>query len=296
MVPPGALALVTLSALASGTATALQATAARDAPPADEGLVRAGLGLVRRPAYLVALALIATGFLLAFAALRVLPLFLVQAARASSLGVAAVLAVVFLRASLRRRDVFALVALAAGLVAEGLSVADPHNPRRPTSLVVVLAVAVVAIAAAGLAAVRRGRGRASGVTLAVLAGLCFAVLALAARSSGTDDAGALLTDPVLVVMAAAAGCGLLLGTIAYQRAPVVAVASVMVATETTAATALGWTVAGDRPAAGHELLAVVGLLLVVGGATVIGRFAAPERRLEARAAAGRPEGRVRSGR
>ena len=160
---PGLLA-VAGAALCSGAAVVLQALAARRLPH-DAGL---GTALVRRllssPAYLAALGLVVVGFGLSFVALRTLPLFLVQAGRASGLAVAAVLAVVVLGARFSRRDAWGLVALGAGLVGLALSVA-PAPAAAPAAGVPVgllgaaLTLAVVAWRVAARPSTTRVAGR-----------------------------------------------------------------------------------------------------------------------------------------
>ncbi len=81
------------AALASGVAVVMQGLAARRQPLERDLDVLLMGRLLRSPAYLAGLALTALGFLLALVALRQLPLFVVQAARASSLGVTALVAV-----------------------------------------------------------------------------------------------------------------------------------------------------------------------------------------------------------
>ena len=74
------------------------------------------LRLARSPRYLLALVLVAAGFGLSIIALRTLPLFVVQAGRASSLAITAVLSVLLLHARLRRVEIGAVVGIGAGLV------------------------------------------------------------------------------------------------------------------------------------------------------------------------------------
>ena len=126
-----ALVCVAVAALCSGTAIVLQAVAARRLP-ADVRLDAALVGgLARSPLYLLALALVALGFALSFVALRTLPVFAVQAGRASSLAVAAVLSVLVLGARLRWTDWLGLASIAVGLVVLALAV-SPQTTTTPT--------------------------------------------------------------------------------------------------------------------------------------------------------------------
>ncbi|WP_258726417.1 hypothetical protein [Cellulomonas sp. NS3] len=262
------------AALCSGTATILQAVAAR------RETVRPGLalwrGLARSATYWSALALVAAGFGLSFLALRTLPLFLVQAGRASSLVVAALLATVVLGARLRWVEIGALVAVGAGLVV--LAAAVEPEPAAVASaagrwtLVVILAVVLTGAAAA----LRLGTSRLAGLVLAALSGTGFAVLAAAARTLPADGVLALLTEPLAWCLGAGGVLGLALGALALQRAPVVAATAVVVGVETCLGAALGIVLAGDRPAVGAGATTALAFALVVLGALALARFGSPE--------------------
>jgi drug/metabolite transporter (DMT)-like permease len=270
-----ALLAVAAAAVCSGTANVLQAGAAR-AEPARQSLDATLLvRLVRRRGYLLALTLVVTAFALSFFALRTLPLYVVQAGRASSLAVTALLAVVVLRARLSRLEVGAIAAVAGGvtLLAAG---AGPQNPAAlPLTTRIGLLVAVAA------AATRIRTTARSGITLGALAGLSFAILALGARGVRSFAPLTLLADPAAWAMGCAGILGLLLAAMALQRASVVGATAPMVAAETTVGAALGMIVCGDRLAHGGALASVVGFALVLAGAMSLARFAAPEPDLDA---------------
>lgn len=271
-----ALLCVGGAALCSGAAIVLQALAARRLPTDSRLDVALVGGLARSPAYLLALVLVATGFLLSFLALRTLPLFAVQAGRASSLAVAAVLAVVVLGARLRWTDCLGLVGLGAGLVVLASTVeSQPATQAGATGTWVVVCATVALGATAALTSLRRPSRR-GGLVLAVLAGVAFAILALGARAVDSFAPGALLTDPIAWCAALCGGLGLAVSALALRRAPVVAVTALMVGVETVVGAVLGIVLAGDRPAAGAAPMAVVGFVLVLVGAVVVARFGAPE--------------------
>ncbi|MGY4642685.1 hypothetical protein [Cellulomonas sp. URHB0016] len=271
----GPLVCVAAAALCSGTAIVLQAVAARRLP-ADVGL---GPHMVRRlatdPTYLVAMALVAAGFALAAVALRSLPLFVVQAGRASSLGVAAVLSVLVLGARLRALEWAGLAATAAGLVLLALSVSvSPATTDDATTVAVV--VATVVLVGAGVVT---GLGRATrrrGLLLACLAGGAFSVLALAARTLPGSGLHALVVDPAAWCAGVAGVTGLGLSALALRRAPVVVVTALMVGVETVASAVVGVLLAGDRAQSGQEWLALVAFTLVVTGAVVVARAGTPD--------------------
>jgi len=113
------------------------------------------------------------------------------------------------------------------------------------------------------------------VVLAVLAGICFGLLAVGARIVRGFAVPTLLADPAAWAMALAGALGLLLGAAALQRAGVVTVTGAMVATETLLGAGLGVLLCGDRPAPGGAPAALAGFALVLGGALVLARFGAP---------------------
>ena len=271
-----ALVCVGAAALCSGTAIVLQAMAARRLPAdvrLDASLVG---GLARDPVYLLALLLVVLGFALSFVALRTLPLFAVQAGRASSLAVAAVLSVVLLRARLRWTDGLGLGGIAVGLVVLALAVSpqDARTPTGGTTWFVVGATVAVGVVAALVALGRPAPWR--GLVLAALAGAAFGILALGAHVVDVSDPARVLTDPVAWCAGLCGGLGLAVSALALRRAAVVPVTALMVGTETVVGAGLGIALAGDRPAAGAAPASVAAFVLVLVGAVVVARFGSPE--------------------
>ena len=223
------------------------------------------------PRYLCGLALVAAGFLLSVVAIRALPLFVVQAGRASSLGVTAVLAAVFLGSRLHRREQLALAGVGLGLVAVALA-ATPQGPAEVPGGVRwgVLAAAVVVAGLVVASARSRPSPRAAGL-IAALAGCAFGLLALAARVLGPISLPGVLADPSAYAAGIAALAGLLGGALALQRGSVVTVTTTMVATEAALGSVLGLLV-GDRPAEGLGWLAALGFAVTVGSALFLARF------------------------
>ncbi|MCC2336120.1 hypothetical protein [Cellulomonas wangsupingiae] len=262
------------AALCSGAAVVLQAVAVRRLPR-DAGL-GAGLGrLLASPAYLAGLALVALGFGLSFVALRSLPLFLVQAGRASGLAVAAVLAVVVLGARATARDAWGLAALGLGLVGLALSVAAAPVTTTPAGVGVGLLAAAAALAVVAWRVAARPPSVRTGLALAVAAGCGYALLALAAHVVDLSRPVRLLLDPALWAGGLGGVLALALTALALRRAPVVAVTAATVATETCVGALLGVLV-GDRALPGRGLLAAGAFALVLTGALTVARFGAPE--------------------
>jgi hypothetical protein len=239
------------------------------------------------PRYLCGLLLVAAGFLLSVVAIRALPLFVVQAGRASSLGVTAALAALVLGSRLHRRETLALGGVAVGLVAVALA-ATPQGPAAVPGAVrwAVLAAAVV-LAALTVAAVRTRPSARAAALCATLAGSCFGLLALGARVLGPITLPGVLTDPSSYAVGIASAAGLLAGVLALQRGSVVAVTTIMVATEAALGSLLGLAV-GDRPAEGTAWLAAGGFLVTVGSALLLARFGAPHADPDAAGDATRP--------
>jgi drug/metabolite transporter (DMT)-like permease len=264
------------AAVCSGTAAVLQAAAVRRLPPASALRPGFAVGLLSSPRYLIALVLVAAGFGLSVLALRTLPLFVVQAGRASSLAVTAVLAVLVLRARLRAPEMLAIGAVVIGLVLLALSAGPQHSADVGVTVRLALLGAVLGVGALAVAAMRVAPPSRSGLILGVLAGLCFGALAVGARILGDLGAAQLVTDPAAWAAGLGGVLGLALGAIALQRAAVVGVTAAMVATEALVGAGLGMLLCGDRPLPGRGALAFFGFALVVAGAVVLARFGAPE--------------------
>jgi drug/metabolite transporter (DMT)-like permease len=270
------LLCVAVAVLCSGSAIVLQAVAVRRLP-STTGLGASLVGgLLRSRVYQIALVLVAAGFALSFAALRTLPLFAVQAGRASSLGVAAVLSVIVLGSRLRWTDWLGLAAVATGLVLLAASVttqtADTAGTHVAWFALVVTILLVVVAAVTSFAAPTPGRG----YCLAVVAGTSFGVLALGARTAPGWSPAELVVEPVVWCAAVCGALGLASSALALRRAPVVAVTAIMVATETVAGAAFGVLLTGDRPADGAVVASVAAFVLVLGGAVVVARFGVPD--------------------
>ena len=271
-----ALLAVGAAALCSGTAAVLQASAVSRLPTAESVSAGFVVRLARSPRYLLALVLVACGFGLSIIALRTLPLFVVQAGRASSLGITAVLSVLVLRVRLRRPEVVAVVAIGAGLVVVALTAGPQATADVGSAVRFALLGTVLLVAVAAAAALKINNPARAGLVVAVLAGCCFGLLAVGARLLESLQPTILIADPAAWAMAGAGLLGLVLGALALQRASVVSVTSAMVATETVLGAVLGMIVCGDRPAGGLAVPAIGGFLLVLAGALVLARFGAPE--------------------
>ena len=266
------LLLALAGAVCAGSGAVLQALAARAMPDRGSGL-RAGLvlDLVRQWRFLAGIGLDVVSFFTSFAALRVLPVFLVQAVVCANLAVTAVVAWRVLGTHLRRIERVALVAVCLGLVGLGISATRQGTSHGDTALHVGLLAAVGLVALLGVGAARLP-GRWSAAALGVLAGCAYGVINLASRVLPSLSPGDLITDPATWVIPSAGFCAVLFYNTALQRASVVAASAGTIVSQTVFPAAIGLILLGDATREGFEPLAVVGFLLAVVGSLLLTRF------------------------
>lgn len=263
-----ALACSLFAALAYGSASVLQAIGAHRADSSQGLDPRLMVRLTRSAPYVLGVALDLAAFLASLVALRTLPLFLVQAAVASSIGVTAVIAAA-IGVSLVRRDILSLTVLGAGLML--LAVSAQPEQGMPLTLAArwVLLASVVVLGAAG-AAVARHTVPSSAPALAVLAGLAFTVVAVAARSlTVPSPLWHVLSDPAFWAITTQGGLGMLLFTTALQRGSVTSTTALMFAVETVVPAWIGLSLLGDTTRPGYALIAALGFVLTIAGTVAL---------------------------
>lgn len=230
----------------------------------------AGLGLLARltadPVYLLGFAGQAGGFALAFAARASLPLYLVQTASSSAIGLATVFGVVVLGWEIRAGEALTLLLLAAGLVVLAGSSSASVAADLPAAGVATLAAVVAGIGLAMVFAGRAGTFRPA----AVLSGVAFAVVAVASRALAHLDLSALPGHPLTWLMLVAAVLGQASMAVALQRGRAPLVVATADATTIVLASVSGLTVLGDRVADGHGPWIAAGLAVVVTGVLLLG--------------------------
>ncbi len=260
-----------LAAVAYGVASVLQSVAGRAA--GNQLDVRGLARVFSAWPYLLGLVLDGVGFCAALVALRSLPLFLVQAAVAANIGVTALVAVRWLGLRLRRSDRLALWTMGAGLVLLAVSAA-PETARplpAPGRWLVLAAVALPA--ALALWAVRWPAARAA-VGLAVVAGLGFGGVAVAARTVQIPHPWwHVIGSPLASALVASSVVGLVGYAAALQRGAVTVVAAVALAIETLVPAAVGLIWLGDRARSGLWPLAAVGFVTILVAAMTLARSA-----------------------
>jgi hypothetical protein len=258
------MACALFAAVAYGSASVLQGVAARRAESGsglDPALI---LRLVRSVPYVCGLGLDLGAFVASLVALRTMPLFLVQSAVASSVGVTAVIAAA-VGTRLRGRQIASLIVLGTGL----LLLATSARPEQGTPLSLGLRWGllsfVLLLGTAGTLAARHS-GLSSAPLLAVLAGLAFTVVAVTARAlSVPSPLWHLLADPGLWAILVHGALGMLLFTTALQRGSVTSATAVTFAVETIVPAGIGLAFLGDTTRPGYALVAAVGFLLTIAG-------------------------------
>ncbi|MER5751691.1 DMT family transporter [Streptomyces sp. NPDC002088] len=259
------------AAVCFGTATVLQAMAARTAAASGGGEAALLLRALRQWRYLAGLALDGLGFLLQIAALRSIPIYAVGAALASSLAVTAVVAARLLRVRLSRIEWGAVGVVCAGLAMLGLASGPEGDRAGSTALKYAMLAAAGAVLLLGLVAGRLPeRGRA--LLLGLGAGFGFGVVEVAVRLIDDLSPGALLANPAAYALLLGGGAAFLLLTSALQRGSVTTATAGMVIGETIGPAAVGVVWLGDRTREGLAWLAVLGFAVAVAGALALARF------------------------
>lgn len=263
------------AAVAYGSATILQAIGVRRMATAEPGSslpVRARLGRL----YAAGLLLDGLGFLASIAALRTLPLFLVQSAVASSVAVTAILAVAVLGVRLSGKEIAALSGVGLGLVA--LAVSAMEGPAQRTGpragwWALLAVVPVVAVAVAGLLTKTPAR---SSPLLAVAAGLAFGLVGIAARVLVVPDPlWHTLAEPALWALVAHGVLGTIAFAYALERGRTTSAAGITFATETVIPALIGLRFLGDGVRQHFAPVALLGFVLTLGGCIVLASRAEP---------------------
>lgn len=271
------------AAVCFGTATVLQAMAAREAASAGDGTSGSGtsggagadaalfLRAVRQWRYLVGLGLDGVGFLLQIVALRSLPIYAVGAALAASLAVTAVVAARLLHVRLSRVEWGAVGVVCAGLAMLGLASGAEGDRAGSVALKYAMlgtAVGVLLLGAVGGRLPERGRG----LVLGLGAGFGFGVVEVAVRLVDDLAVGSLLRNPATYALLLGGGAAFLLLTSALQRGSVTVATAGMVIGETIGPAVVGVVWLGDRTREGLGWLAVLGFVVAVVGALALARF------------------------
>jgi drug/metabolite transporter (DMT)-like permease len=253
-----------------GLASVLQAMGARRGG-STEGIAR----LMTQGPYLAGLAMDGAGFVISLLAFRTLPLFVVEAVLASSVGITAIGAARLLHQQLARREVLTIVVLIVGLAMLALSARSEHPiaVARLWQWVVLGSAVVIAVAAFAITARPARSGAGGALALAACAGLAFGGLAVATRVLEVPDPlWRVVGSPALYAMAVFGGTGIVVFAVALQRGSVTAVTAVTFAAETLAPAAVGLLWLGDGTRPGFAIVAAAGFVLALGAAIGLSRY------------------------
>lgn len=263
-----------------GTASVLQAVAARSVEPGSDSGVDAVLLLraARQWRYLAGLALDGLGFVLQVMALRMVPIYVVAAALAASIAVTGIVSAWVLSARLSSAEWSAVGVVCVSLAVLALAAGPGHFRRAPAWLGWGLLGVVAALFIAGAAAGRL-RDRERALVLGLGAGSGFGVVEVGVRLVDVMDPrkGVFYTNPALYAAAAGGVAGFLLLTSALQRGSVTTTVAAMVVGETIAPALVGVVWLGDRAREGLGWVVIVGFVVAVSATLVLARFGeAPE--------------------
>ncbi|PPK65093.1 hypothetical protein V5P93_004164 [Actinokineospora auranticolor] len=264
--------LAALATLSSGSGSVLESAAVRRAK-AFLGGASALTGLRRQPLYLLGLGVDLLGFALAALALRHLPLFLVQAMLAFSVGVTATISAV-LGARLAATG-WALLGLGAvGLGMLGIAAAPSTAAALPTAGVIGLLATPFLVAVAGSHAKRRAAPWSPHV-LAFGAGVAFCAVGVSARTLAVPDTAWLLVlQPSLWALVLNGAVGAALFALALQHSAATTVTALMSTTNTALSALIGVLVLDDHVRPGFTAVAVIGFAAAVASAIGIARHTA----------------------
>jgi drug/metabolite transporter (DMT)-like permease len=246
----------------------------------DPGLVVRLLGQWR---FLASLGIDIVGFIAQLVALQRLPLFAVQAIIASNLAVTAVFAALLMHVRLSLREWLSVAGVVIGVGLLGTSAGAEGAATVGFAFQLALMVTVAGVAVAGITAARLP-SPARTPALGAIAGLGYAVLAIAARTLPGFSPQQLVRSPASYTLAAAGIVSFLLYASALEGGSVTVATAAVVLAETTPPALVGVLFLGDTTRHGLTGVAVLGFLLAVVCAVALARFgeASNERAEEAR--------------
>lgn len=270
------LASALSAACCFGIAAVMQALSAR---AASVGTASVGPQLLMRMLgqwrFIASIGLDFIGFIAQLIALRRLPLFVVQAAIASSLAVTAVTAAWLADHALAGREWAAVLAVTVGIAMLGSSAGATGAAEVGGKFRLGLIVAVAALGVAGFVAARL-RGRPRTVALGMIAGLGYGVVGVAARILVGFSPADLLRDPASYALAAAGVVSFMFYTSALEHGDVTVATASTVLTETVLPAIIGIIFLGDTTRRGLVAVAAAGFALALVGALTLARFGEAE--------------------
>ena len=259
------------AAFAYGIGSVLQAIGARreaHSEGVDPGLL---VKLVQQGPFVVGLVLDAVGAVLTIVALRRLPLFVVQAAIASSLAVIAVLSSRVFGTRLGRVEWGAIATVGIGLILLSLAAGPEAPPHTSRALHIGLLLAVGVVALLALPAGRL-KGSHGATALGLLAGIAYGTGNIALRVIRHFGPRHLVVNPSAYAAVLGAVLGVLLFATALQRGSVTGATGALIAAETVLPALFGTLLLHEHARRGREPVAVVGFIITIAAAATLSRF------------------------
>lgn len=259
-----------------GVASVLQAIGARRVDQSEGLDPRFFVRIVKQLPFVLGMGMDAVGFAASLVAIALLPLFLAEALFASSIGVTAVCAVIFMKVKLSATEKVALIALMIGLaLLAGTAEPGEGKPLPDAGKLILYAGIVLVLVLAGL--VWKFGGERSGQALALVSGVSFTGMAVAARTlkypDDFSDAISVLKEPQLYALVIFGVVGFGLFATALQRAQVTTVTALLFGTETVLPAALGIIFLGDTAREGLWAVAAIGFVTAVVCIVILSRQA-----------------------
>lgn len=248
----------------------------------DPGLL---VRLLRQWRFLISLGIDIMGFIAQLVALQKLPLFAVQAMISANLAVTAVFAAMLMHVRLSLREWLSVTGVVVGVGLLGSSAGAQGAAKVGPAFQIGLMVTVAAVGVAGMLAARLPT-QARTPVLGAIAGLGYAVLAVAARILPGFAPAQLVRNPATYTLAAAGIVSFLLYASALEGGSVTVATAAVVLCETMPPAVVGVLFLGDTTRQGLTGLAVTGFVLAVACAVALARFgeAGDETRAAERAA------------
>ncbi len=264
----GVAAVMQAMAVRAASVRTVQVTAGGTLTGVDPGLV---MRMLRQWRFIASLGIDLVGFLAQLVALRRLPLFAVQAMIAANLAVTAVFAAWLMHVLLTWREWAAVGGVVTGVGLLGSSAGSEGAAQPGPAFQMALIVTVAGIALAGMAAAKLPNPARTPV-LGAVAGLGYAVLAVAARILPGFSPQQLIRSPASYALAAAGIVSFMLYAAALEGGSVTVATSAVVLAETTPPAIVGVIFLGDTTRHGLTGVAAVGFGLAVVCAVALARF------------------------
>lgn len=232
--------------------------------------------LVVQPFYLGALFIDLSSWMCAAAALRVLPVFAVQALLGGSIAITAVLGARRVGARLDQLTRAGVAACLIGLVLVASS-AGETRAAPSSSLVDIVLISALLVLGVAVLVLRQFR---QAWPLAVIAGVGFGSSSLAVRAAHGEitadfSPAALLAQPALYLVVGFWVVGIIGYSVALGRGEIGAINAVFIVTNVVVPGLVGIALLGDPVREGFGLVFVVGLAIAVAGVVVVARRPPP---------------------